>query len=154
MTIAAVLTASQASASTYATASNVQWTLNGQSMDLYQMRGHFVVLNFFATWCPACRWEQQAMLSAAHDYASKDVTFVGIDVGGESVDTVTQFAQRNGVDYPLVVDTQSILDGEYHITALPTTVVVNPDGEIVKRVEGGLAYQDVTAMLDALMAAN
>jgi|HubBroStandDraft_4_1064222.scaffolds.fasta_scaffold253966_1 hypothetical protein len=88
--VAAVLVAGPASAG-YTTASDFSWTDNGQTVHLYDERGHYVV------------------------------------------------------------DTQSILSDEYHITALPTTFFVNPNGDIVKTEVGGLAYGDLTSDVASVM---
>lgn len=149
--IAAVLLATTAQAvAANPTAPDLSWTAGGSSVDLHDMRGRYVVLNFFATWCDACRWEEQAFVNASHGYAQR-ATFVGIDVGAESVEAVTKYAEQNGVDYPLVVDSEGILNGEYHISALPTTVIVDPNGQMIKRVVGGLSYGDLSTLLDGAL---
>lgn len=136
------------------TAPDFTWTNNGSTVHLYNLRGQIVVVNFFATWCPACRWEAQAFVSASHDYASRGVTFVGVDVGDESIKTVTDYAQKNGVDYQLVVDSRSILNDEYRIGVLPTTVLVGSHGEVINRIVGGLSYADLASALNATLSGH
>src|ERR1022692_4198435 len=54
--------------------------VGGGSVDLAGLRGHVVVVNFFATWCPPCRAETPDLISASGAFAPRGVTFVGVDV--------------------------------------------------------------------------
>src|SRR6202022_4180107 len=99
--LAAVLTApalaappaegTQAPAFTLASLTAPHWTLGGT-------RGHVVVVNFFATWCPPCRAETPDLIKASDTFEKRGVIFVGVDVK-EPVQLVQQFAAAKGIGY-------------------------------------------------------
>src|ERR1022692_4806036 len=78
-------------------------TTTGKTVKLSSLRGHVVVVNFFATWCPPCRAETPDLISAAGAYAPRGVVFLGVDAK-ESSQLVSEFASAKGIAYTLVLD--------------------------------------------------
>src|ERR1700737_2958262 len=109
--LAAVLTApalaappaegTQAPAFTLASLTAPHWTLGGT-------RGHVVVVNFFATWCPPCRAETPDLVAAEKRYAGKGVIFVGVDAS-ENASLVSVFVKSKGIRYPIVLDSSDVV---------------------------------------------
>src|SRR5437588_3130075 len=78
-------------------------TTDGRSLSLSSLRGHVVVLNFFATWCPPCRAETPDLVAAARKYGQDGVIFLGVD-DRERTSLVQVWAKAKGVAYPIVMD--------------------------------------------------
>ena len=78
--------------------------------------------------------------------------FVGVDSGEDSVDRVTTFATKYGIDYQLVVDTQDLIQRAYGVSAFPTTFIVNASGTVIFHTVGSMAGDDLTGALDALLS--
>ncbi len=104
---------------------------SGQSVRLSQFRGRPVLLNFWATWCPPCRAEMPLVQKVFENQALADrgLAIMGIDLG-EDPETVKGFLKSNGLSFPVLLDTQQIVAGEYNIRSIPTTFFVNKDGII------------------------
>jgi len=105
------------------------------SSRLADWHGTPMVVNLFASWCPACLTEMPAFERASHDYAGQ-VIIVGVD----SQDTPTdglRLARQLGVTYPLLVDTSHAdLYAVLHGQGMPVTAFIGRDGT-VRRVYGG-----------------
>ena len=102
-------------------------TLEGETIDLANLRGRPVVLNFWATWCGPCRSEVPAFSRFAQTHPE-------IPVLGLSVDTVSQskvraIAKQWGITYPVAMASPK-LQQTYDISTLPTTIVIAPDGKV------------------------
>ena len=122
---------------------------NGQTQAIEQWRGQILVINFWATWCPPCR-EEMPELSHLHDrYKSKDVVVLGIAT--EDVAKIQEFARETKVSYPLLagdmdaMNLGSALGNNRGI--LPYTVIIDPDGDVVKTFFG----QVNSAMLEEVL---
>ncbi|MBQ3283180.1 MAG: TlpA family protein disulfide reductase [Atopobiaceae bacterium] len=111
------------------------YTAGGEAVTLTQIAdGRPLVINFWATWCPYCVEELPDFQGIVADYGDR-VSFAFVDVtdgGRETVDAAAAFLEENGfTDLPAYYDTELAASIEYGASALPTTVVVNGDGEIV-----------------------
>lgn len=124
--------------------------LDGKLHTLSEYRGKLVVLNFWATWCPPCRYEMPAMQRAWEQVGDEGIVFLGVDVGEDS-DTVFTFLADYPLDFPLLLDEQAKVIEQYPVTGLPTTYIIDPQGRITHRAVGGRAWDD-TALLDRLRA--
>ena len=133
-------------------APDFSWDSAGRTVHLKDLHGHFVVVNFFATWCPPCRAETPEFVKIADAYSSRGVYFVGVDGGDDSVEQVTSFATKYGIDYQLVVDTQDLIRRAYGVSAFPTTFIVNSNGAVIFHTVGSMAGDDLTGALDAFIA--
>lgn len=111
-------------------------TLDGEVVRLRDLRGHAVVLNFWATWCGPCRFEMPAIEHIAQTHAQDGLVVLLINQG-ESPDAIRAFLEEMGVTQPVVLDEGEIGVKRYRVRGLPTTVFIHPDGMIEDVVVGG-----------------
>jgi peroxiredoxin len=110
--------------------------LNGTQVSLSQFRGQPVVVNFWATWCPPCR-EEIPRLTEAYQREKDGVVFIAIS--DEPADVVGAFVKKNAVPYVNLVDSDDRVSSAYGIRALPTTLFISRDGQIVVYYTGGMS---------------
>jgi thiol-disulfide isomerase/thioredoxin len=124
---------------------------NTGPISLSDYRGHFVLLNFWATWCPPCQAELPELQAYYTDYRSKGFVLLGVDVA-EDPATVSTFLQQRGFDFPVGVDVTGAVHASFGTNSLPLSVLVGPNGELIKMWRPGaitrsMLEQDVTPLL-------
>ncbi len=115
-----------------------------QSVSLQEFRGHPLVVNFWASWCPPCRKEMPALAQVAHQLKGK-VDFVGLDTQDQRSAGLA-FAKSTHVHYPLAFDTVQV-GSSYGVYGLPTTFFVSPSGQILGKQVGGLTKSRLLALI-------
>ena len=101
------------------------------SLALSQLKGHVVVLNFFASWCDPCRSEAPLLRRLSEGYQRYGVVVVGIATNDDLGDA-RAFAQKYDLAYPLLGADEEILS-TYGVRGLPETVVISATGSISGR---------------------
>lgn len=120
---------------------------SGESFELASHRGEVVVLNFWATWCPACRAEAPQLARASRDFASRGVSLVGLSVDRMPLPAVTRVARRLGMDFPIGMADQA-LARSFSVNALPTTIVIGRSGRVVETFVGGVGASQLRRAVD------
>ena len=122
-------------------------TLDGSSLDLADLAGSVVVLNNWASWCAPCREEMPYLVDLAANDPS--VRVVGLNVQDEPA-AAEAFVRELGIDFPSIVDP----DGALLRTipgvppaALPSTVIVDPQGRIAGRIIGPIDPGQLTSLV-------
>ena len=115
--------------------------MDGNRFTLSDLRGEVVIVNFWATWCPPCREEMPSMQRAWEQLQAEGVMMLAVNVG-ESADTVFQFTANYPVDFPLLLDLDSSVLGQWPVQGLPATFVVDSEGRIAYRAIGGREWDD------------
>lgn len=112
-------------------------TLDGQEINLAQQKGKVVLVNFWATWCAPCRKEIPDLIDLYDEHKSDGLMVVGVALDEEGTEVVAPFAEREKINYPIVIDTTETIEAKFDaMYGLPTTYVVNPEGKIVRRILG------------------
>ena len=111
-------------------------TLGGGSFNLAAWRGRWVVVNFFASWCPPCQQEQPELVAFAYAHRSPaDAALVGV-VFDDSASTARSFMRSTGATWPAVVDGGGQIALDYGVRGPPETFIVSPDGTVVAHFDG------------------
>lgn len=118
------------------------------ALDVY--RGHVVVMNLWASWCPPCRAEMPDLQHLYQSYKSRNVVVLGVDQG-ESAQRVASFAKSLGIHYPILLDQQQQYGRVYAALGLPTTIVIDPQGVVVRGFDGPLSYPQMVAAVTPLL---
>lgn len=108
---------------------------HGQDLSLSDYKGKFVLLNFWATWCPPCVKEMPA-LNELHNklQGSNNFEVVGVHVG-PALATVKQFLKDKPVDFDIVIDKNMALSN-WPVSGLPTTFLISPSGILLYKATG------------------
>jgi peroxiredoxin len=115
--------------------------LDGNRHRLSDYLGQVVMINFWATWCPPCRAEMPSMQRAWEELEPEGIVMLGIDVG-EDEETIFVFTANYPVEFPLLMDRDSKVIGQWPVRGLPTTFVIDPEGRIAYRAIGGREWDD------------
>jgi thiol-disulfide isomerase/thioredoxin len=110
-------------------------SMDGKNLKLSEMTGNVVLINFWASWCGPCR-EEMPLLNALHKkYAPLGFTVLGVNVE-EQLDGARDFLSNVPVDFPILLDNENKVSKQYKVVAMPTTVVVDRDGNMRYLHEG------------------
>jgi thiol-disulfide isomerase/thioredoxin len=109
--------------------------LNGQPVSLSDFRGKIVFLNFWTTWCYACRIEMPDMEKLHQKFKNKDFAMVTINLQ-ESVSQVKQFFKDFKLTFTALLDSDGAVGAHFMITAIPTTFILDKEGIIIGKVMG------------------
>ena len=108
-------------------------TFDGETLRLSDLNGKVVVLNFWASWCPPCRWEMPFFESMWQEYRDRGVVFVGIAMS-DTLEKAGEFAEEAGVTYPIGLDATNEIVRAYEVLSLPTTFFIGKDGNIERKL--------------------
>ena len=123
----------------------------GRDVTLDAYRGKVVVINLWATWCPPCRAELPDLQRLYDAYRSRGLVVLGVNQG-ESASRATEFARSLGIGFPILLDPDQEYGRRFTALGLPTTVVIDRSGTIVRGYDGALAYSQMTAAIAPLFA--
>ena len=124
-------------------------TLDGESIQLSDLRGRPVVLNFWASWCGPCRIETPHFQEFSENF-EEELIVLGVNQQ-ESAATVAEFAAEYDVTYPLLLDDRADVYQTYAIFGLPTTYFIDADGVIVDVIPGAATEAVLTEKVEALL---
>jgi thiol-disulfide isomerase/thioredoxin len=114
-------------------------TLDGDQLDLADLRGQVVVVNIWGFWCPECRAEAPVLVDAEAELPD-DATMVGIDIRDLSKDNPRAFERTYGVTWPSIYDpgSETLLGfpSPYSPRETPSTIVLDRDGRMAALIRG------------------
>jgi thiol-disulfide isomerase/thioredoxin len=115
---------------------------DGHKHSLAQYKGKWVLVNFWATWCPPCRMEIPDLIALAkHD--AGNLVVLGIAMDYQDPDKVARFAKSEGINYPIILGTDDTVSQIGRVNGLPTTYLYNPQGKMVAYNVGALTREAV-----------
>ncbi len=126
-------------------------TLDGSRwVRLADLRGQVVVVNFWASWCAACREEHPALTAAWDRYSDQGVLLVGIDFQDRKGSALA-FMPEMGGDWPVVEDPGGRTALDYGVYGVPETFFIGRDGVIRFKQIGPSSYEVLTHQIQALL---
>lgn len=125
----------------------------GDTVRLMDHRGKVVVLNFWASWCLACRDEHAALSEVATEYVGKPVAFVGSLYQDSPAAGTAWIRELGGQSYPSVEDPRSLTAIDYGLYGVPETFLIGADGRVGRKITGPASPELVRMIVDSLLAA-
>jgi cytochrome c biogenesis protein CcmG/thiol:disulfide interchange protein DsbE len=126
-------------------------TFDNEPLELADLKGKVVVLNFWASYCLPCRDEAPMLENLWREYKDRGVVFLGIntdDIEGDARAYMAEFS----VTYPNAPDVGGKIEDQYRITGIPETFIVDSNGEITRHFIAQVNERDLRAELDRALA--
>lgn len=115
---------------------------SGQNIKLSELRGQVVLLNFWASWCGPCRQEMPLLEQMYQRYRALGFTILGVNVE-EDASTAKKVLKEMAVNFPVLFDGDNTVSKLYKIKGMPSTVIVDRDGNLRHAHSGYLPGYEV-----------
>ncbi len=120
-------------------------TLDGQTVKLSDFKGKPVLLNFWATWCEACKREFPAMQRLYSQLRSDGLEIIAVSVDRRNRDRIEEFVKTYGIDFPILLDPQQKARRDYFIRGLPTSYLIDSAGDLRGFISGARAWDHIAS---------
>ncbi|MHA6253226.1 thiol-disulfide oxidoreductase ResA [Oceanobacillus sp. CAU 1775] len=111
-----------------------------ETIQLKELRGKGIMLNFWATWCKPCEREMPYMQELYPKYKEKGIEIVAISLDSTEL-VVDRFIEKYDLTFPIPHDKYGEIRDLYKVGPLPSTFFISPEGEIVEYVSGELSLE-------------
>ena len=125
--------------------------VSGQPVDNASVVGKIVMVDFWSSWCVACKAEAQELADVYLEYADSPVEFVGVAIWDEAGDTLRHI-QRYGVTYPNLIDERGTTAVTYGVRGVPEKFFLSTDGTILRKINGPMTKEQLREIIDSLLA--
>ena len=116
-------------------------TVQGPAIKLADLKGKFVVLNFWATWCVSCIREMPEFQKIHQSSSEKNIKVIAVNFA-ESKKKVKKYLEGRQLSFPVLLDGYGDVSGKYEVRNLPVTYLISPDGIIQEEIIGSVT-QDI-----------
>jgi thiol-disulfide isomerase/thioredoxin len=128
--------------------------LNNNIHKLSEYKGKWVVVNYWATWCPPCKEEIPDLVSFHEKYKDTKAVVLGINHEYATVNELKNFKKKYSISYPVLRSTPVKPGIVGAIQGLPTTYIVNPDGAVVAYQNGPVTAEMIESYIDSFETQN
>lgn len=125
--------------------------LNGKIVSLEDFKGKVLVINFWATWCPPCEEDMPKLNQLQKRYKNEGLVVIGIALDKDSLNLVEPFVREKRIGYPILRGNEEVLGTVEDFSGVPTTLIVDPKGDIKKKYDGSFDKDDLEKSLKELL---
>lgn len=123
--------------------------LQGEQVTLSELKGKNVLINFWATWCPYCIEEMPDLDKLYTENKDDDFVVLAIDVGEPQSD-VEEYLSENPYEFPVLLDKDGKVSMQYLVRGIPTSYMIDKEGNIRAIKMSMMAYPEMKQMLDSV----
>lgn len=126
--------------------------LDGSTIDLHDLEGNIIFLNFWATWCVPCQEEMPALQALEDEQRAAGVRVVGITdpTAGQTEEDIRDFLERYDITFTVGLSADLMLYQRFGVAQIPITYIVDRQGTVRFRHIGELTTEDIAIYLDEL----
>lgn len=121
--------------------------LDGKTYRLSDFRGKWVLVNYWATWCPPCREELPELEVFHANHKDKDAVVLGVAMERISKERLQKFVDDQFLSYPILMMMPAATTELGRVPGLPTSYLINPQGELAARQVGPVTLEDLEAFI-------
>ena len=121
----------------------------GKEHKLSSYQGKWVLINYWATWCPPCLEEVPDLVALYDEHKGKDLVVIGVAVDYKNEQEVARFVDDMLMSYPIVLGTSKVMRVIGPAEILPSTYIYNPQGKLVKIKRGLVTKQYIETLISA-----
>ena len=123
-------------------------TVNNEDFDFAELKGQFVVLNFWATWCATCVYEMPEFKKLHRSSSGKNVKIISINFA-EKQNKVAKYVQEKQLSFPVLLDGYGQIAGMYEVKHIPATFLISPDGIVQEKIVGLITQEIIENKIDS-----
>lgn len=127
--------------------------VSGERVDLDDLHGRVVMVDFWSSWCVACRVEAADLAQVYREYDNANVEFVGIAVWDRPGDA-DEHIERYDVAYLNILDPRGTMAVSYGVRGVPEKFFLDAEGRIVRKLIGPVSAEELRGILDGLLTAS
>lgn len=127
--------------------------LDGNEIELKELRGKGIFLNFWATTCPPCLDEMPYMETGYQKYQDEGIEILAVNVNDQRI-RIEKFVTGMGLSYPILLDPGSQVNQVYGVRELPVTFLIDENGVVIERSIGGLPENMVDDYLQQIVPSS
>jgi peroxiredoxin len=124
--------------------------LKGERVQLKDLRGKVVLVNFWGTWCKPCEKEMPAIQAAYDKYRNQGFEVLAINIQ-ESDFLVNKYTQQRNLTFPVLLDKTGSIKDEYNVYKIPSSFFIDKKGKIVKLYEGEMDEDKFDGWIEELL---
>ena len=130
-------------------------TIDGRKIPLAELRGHPVLINFWATTCPGCVKEMPHLVNLYNEFKSRGFVLIGIAVAYDPPDQVLRMVKDKRIPYPIALDLSNQAATAFgNIQLIPTSFLIAPDGRIVQQKIGEINPEKMRDKIRAMLKSS
>lgn len=119
--------------------------LKGNTIRVSDFKGKIVLLNFWTTWCPDCRYEMPSMEKLYHHFKDREFVMLAINLR-EPAERVKSFYEKYRLSFTTLLDTNGQIGFRFGIRSIPTTFILNQKGGLIGKALGPRAWDSEPAL--------
>ena len=117
--------------------------LKGQDVMLSDFNGKVVLLNFWATWCAACREEMTSMQNLYSSLGKDGVEVLAVSIDRWNEDRIQKYVETNNLTFPVLLDQNQKVRKQYHVRGIPTSYLIDGEGKIRGYASGARSWDSL-----------
>ena len=122
--------------------------LKGDLVKLTHFKGKVVLVNFFATYCPPCRYEIPDFVKLQKELGPKGFQVIGISVDENGEKILPYFVKQLNINYPILLATSKVIRDYGNVYALPQSFLIGRDQSIIKHFTGMITEHELRPLIE------
>ena len=111
-------------------------SLDGKIVSLADHRGHVVLVNIWATWCPPCIDEMPSMEKLYQELKDENFEILAVSIDALGARAVAPFMKKYNLSFPALLDPEATIKTLYQTTGVPESFIIDKQGILVEKIIG------------------